>query len=335
MRQHGTRLNLVGSPADTEAEVALDPPRIVIIGSGVVGTATGTGFAAHGFDVTFCDVSLDRIALLRRGGFHAIDAVELTDTVADAYLLSVPTPTAAGRVDLSYLEMAVRTLGTTLAEHPGKPLVVVRSTVPPGTTQRRVIPWLQEVSGKRAGTDFLVGMNPEFLRAATAAEDFAHPRVVVLGSLDAGSDAALRNLYRPWAAVPTISTDLVTAEATKYVANLFNAAKISFFNEMHTALDFVGADPAAAFRAVCLGAEGMWNPSYGTRGRAPYGGVCLPKDTVGFLGFATENEFAELLPMLLATIAVNDRLRAEGQPELPATQIAAPRDELSLTADEL
>jgi UDPglucose 6-dehydrogenase len=79
----------------------------------------------------------------------------------------------------------------------------------------------------------------------------------------------------------------------------------------------------------------MWNPAYGTRGLAPYGGVCLPKDTVGFLGFAAQRGFADSLPVLQATIAVNDRLRATGQPELPAVAVAEASDTVSLAADEL
>jgi UDPglucose 6-dehydrogenase len=78
----------------------------------------------------------------------------------------------------------------------------------------------------------------------------------------------------------------------------------------------------------------MWNPAYGTRGLAPFGGVCLPKDTVGFLGFAAQRGFADLLPVLQATIAVNDRLRANGKPELPAI-VGADAIETVPLADEL
>ena len=313
-----------------------EQPRVVVIGSGVVGTATGLGLAANGAQVTFCDVSLDRIAVLRRRGLATVDAIELARRQFDAYLISVPTPTVDWQVDLSFLVEATATVGAALRSHPGKPLVVVRSTVPPGSTERTVIPLLEESSGLRAGLDFSVAMNPEFLRAATAEDDFAHPRVIVIGALDDESDAAMRRLYRAWADVPTMSMDLVTAESTKYVSNLFNAAKISFFNEMHSALERIGADATAAFGAVRMGAEGMWNPKYGTRGKAPYGGVCLPKDTAGFLGFAATNGFADLMQVLRATIAVNDRLRDEGTPEAdftPASRRAG--EDLVLSAEEL
>ena len=107
-------------------------------------------------------------------------------------------------------------------------------------------------------------------------------------------------------------TTLRTAEATKYVANLFNATKISFFNEMHRVLSAVGVDPCVAAGAASLGAEGLWNPRYGTRGGAAFDGACLPKDAAGFLGFAEAMGLGELMPVLRAVIRVNEEIAAEG-----------------------
>jgi UDPglucose 6-dehydrogenase len=204
--------------------------------------------------------------------------------------------------------------------------VVVRSTVPPGTTEDIVIPTLESESGRFAGEDFGVCMNPEFLRAATAPEDFMHPRVIVIGALDDRSERALRAIYDSWPAVPIVATSLRTAEAAKYVANLFSATKISFFNEMLRILTAVGVDTAAAFEGAVLGGTGFWDQRYGTRCGAPYGGACLPKDTAAFLGFAEELGFGRLMPILRATIQINEEMAVTSQPTLgPADRLATPR----------
>lgn len=284
---------------------------VVVVGSGVVGTATGRGLAANGVGVTFCDTSADRRTLLREQGLDACSDTELASHRPDAYLISVPTPTLDGRVDLSYIESAMRTVGDAIGGRDDWCCVVIRSTVPPGTTEALLRPLLEAHSGKLSGWHFGLAMNPEFLRAATALEDFVTPRVIVIGALDERSDEAVRRLYVPWGDVPKYSMDLRTAEATKYVSNLFNATKISFFNEMHRVLRRIGADDEVAFAAVAEGAEGMWNPRYGTRGGFPYGGVCLPKDTVGFESFA--RDLGEQMPLLSATIQVNEQMVALGE----------------------
>ena len=282
----------------------------------MVGTATGLGLGERGHSVVFCDIVPERVALLRERGFAAICPEALPTVKADVYLISVPTPTVEGQVDLAYLAAASEALGESLAAHPGLPLVAVRSTVPPGTTETVVIPALERSSGRSAAEDFGVCMNPEFLRAATAREDFLQPKVIVIGALDENSDRALRALYAPWSDVPTVSMSIRTAEATKYVANLFNATKISFFNEMHRVLSALGADADVAATTAARGAEGLTNPLYGTRGGAPYGGVCLPKDTRGFLGHADGLGLGDLVPLLRATIQINEELMAGGREPL-------------------
>jgi len=298
------------------------PGTVAVIGSGVVGTATGRGFGTAGHRVIFCDVDRGRVEHLRSQGLAAVCCPDLSlaEPEVDAYLISVPTPTVHGRVELSCVRDAASSVGRALWNHPGWPVVVVRSTVPPGTTEEVVIPILQGVSGGEPGRDFGVCVNPEFLRARTADADFLDPRVIVIGALDTRSDLVLRGLYAPWADTPVVSTSIRTAEATKYVANLFNATKISFFNEMHGLLAELGADPDIAARAASLGAEGMWNPAYGTLGGAPFGGACLPKDTLGFLGKIEEEGLASLAPILRAVVEVNDQLARTAMPldEAPA-----------------
>src|SRR5437588_308874 len=194
------RYRWLGAPVrqrkdDVKRSREMRPRRVAIVGSGVVGTATGAGFAAKGHEVVFCDVSVDRVTTLRRRGFHAVEAGDLPGVRPDAYLLSVPTPTNdGGRTDLSFVAEAVRSIGNALHEHPGWPVVVVRSTVPPGTTEDVVLPSLEAASGRKAGTDFGLCVNPEFLRAASAPEDFLHPHVIVIGAFDQRSLNLLRAL---------------------------------------------------------------------------------------------------------------------------------------------
>jgi UDPglucose 6-dehydrogenase len=295
---------------------------VVIVGSGVVGTATGQGLQAKGHRVVFCDVAPERVALLRERGFNAIHADDLAGPEPDVYLISVPTPTIDGGVDRSYVRSASEAVGRAIEAHRGWPLVVVRSTVPPGTTEEMVIPVLESASFRHAGEDFGVCMNPEFLRAASALEDFENPKVIVIGALDGRSERALRGIYAQWPDVPVVATSLRTAEATKYVANLFNATKISFFNEMHRALLALGADPDVAFQATARAAEGLWNPTYGTHGGAPYAGVCLPKDTVGFLSFAEGLGIGDLLPILRAVVRTNEEMKAWAEEASPSAHEA-------------
>src|SRR5436190_22172692 len=159
---------------------------VAIVGSGVVGTATGQGLSAAGHRVVFCDVDEERLALLRSRGFMSMHCRELPleEPAVDAYLISVPSPTVLGHVDLAYLLDAAAAVGCAVGQQEGWPVVVVRSTVPPGTIEEVVIPALEEASGRVAGRDFGVCANPEFLRAKSAEADFASPRVIVIGSLD-------------------------------------------------------------------------------------------------------------------------------------------------------
>ncbi len=284
---------------------------VAIVGAGVVGMATGFGLASRGHRVVFVDVSSERIQLLRQRGHEAVPVDQLSNAGCDVFLVSVPTPTVRGEVDLAVVRHATAAVGQAMAASAGWPVFVLRSTVPPGTTEELVIPILERVTGGSTARDFGVCMNPEFLRAASAEQDFLAPRVIVVGGNDQRSRDALIGVYASWNDVPLIEMNLRTAEGTKYVANLFNAAKISFFNEMGRVLRAFGADPDVAFAAVVYGAEGLWNPTYGTRWGTPFGGMCLPKDASGFLGFLTAMGMEEMVPMLKATITVNEETAKE------------------------
>jgi len=182
---------------------------------------------------------------------------------------------------------------------------VVRSTVPPTSTEQRLTPILERASGKRAGTGFGVAMNPEFLRQVSSEQDFARPWITVLGTADRRTAELLDTLYAPFGALIVRCTP-TEAEMIKYVNNVYNAVKISYFNEIHEICQRLGVDSNLVSATVARSAESMWNPLYGTRGGVPYGGACLPKDTTAFMQFAREHGFEHL--MLEATMAVNDRL---------------------------
>ena len=160
-------------------------------------------------------------------------------------------------------------------------------------------------------------MNPEFLRQVSSEQDFARPWITVLGSSDGDTAALLDAIYQPFGALIVRCTP-TEAEMIKYVNNVYNAVKISYFNEVHAICEQLGVDSSLVGAAVARSAESMWNPLYGTRGGVPYGGACLPKDTVAFMQFAREHGFEHLV--LEATIAANERL-AERIPAVAAPHL--------------
>jgi UDPglucose 6-dehydrogenase len=280
--------------------------RILIVGSGVVGQATGKGFAKKGHIVSYVDINPETIAALRGQGLSAMTASEVDWNDVDIVMLAVPTPSVDGKVVLDYIEAAALDVGRGLGSTDSYVTVVVRSTVPPTTTADRIAPILERAAGKRAGRDFGVAMNPEFLRQASSEQDFARPWITVIGSSDRRTAEILDELYAPFGALIVRCTP-TEAEMIKYVNNIYNAVKISYFNEVHAICTQLGIDSNLVGAAVARSAESMWNPLYGTRGGVPYGGACLPKDTAAFMGFVREQGWEHL--MLEATIAVNGRLQ--------------------------
>jgi len=295
--------------------------RIVVVGAGVVGLATGDGFATHGLDVSFVDISETRVRELRRGGRNASTSIEL-DSRDSAIFLVLPTPNVGNAWDLGAIEAASRSVGNALRDAPGHHTVIVRSTTPPGTADGVVRPILEECSGQRLGDGYRLASNPEFLRAVSAHDDFLNPWMTVVGSPDTATRKALRRLYEPFGGEFRAFEDYRSAELIKCAHNLFNATKISFWNEMWRVAEHIGIDADEVAETVAISAEGSFSPSYGIRGGTPYGGACLPKDTRGFLGFGAVTGLD--LPLLAATIQVNEML---GEPEpgnVPVPEITAP-----------
>jgi UDPglucose 6-dehydrogenase len=287
---------------------------IFIVGSGLVGQATGKGLVAKGFKVTFIDVRPELVSQLRQQGYEAFGVSELKKPDADIFMLSVPTYSLKPSINgLDFVKEAATGVGRWLSKVNKYCLVVVRSTVLPGTTEEVIIPILEGYSGKSAGRDFGICVNPDYLRERCAEEDFSNPWIVVIGELDKNSGNLLQELYY-WVNCPIYRVPIKEAEIQKFIHNLCNAAKISFFNEMRLACRQLGLDCEKIFPLVAQSAEAIWNPLYGTRDLGPFGGSCLPKDTIAFLSWAKEQGMETLL--VEAILRVNQALVTHLEPAL-------------------
>lgn len=306
--------------------------RVSVIGTGYVGLVTGAGLAEKGHHVTCVDSDARKIAQIRRGvppffepGLEALlqrnsARLEATTDLAravcesDLSLIAVGTPLADGQIDLSAVRMASRQIGSVLRNKATYHVVVVKSTVVPGTTERVVLPLLEEASGKQAGVHFGVGTNPEFLTEGEAVQDFLHPDRLVLGALDPPSLAALEELYAGFVGVEGVRTTPRTAEMIKYTANCLLAAAISFSNEIANLCAALGGiDVAEVMRGVHASKYLTVTPSEGQRLRPEleaflwagcgFGGSCLPKDLEALI--AHGKQAGQPMALLRAVVEVN------------------------------
>ena len=294
--------------------------RISIIGTGYVGTVTGACFAQLGNDVTCVDIDPKRIESMNKGvppiyeegleqllKMHAGKSLKATldydeaITNTDISFICVPTPTdESGKIDLRFIREASKSIGQRLKNKKSYHVVVVKSTVVPRTTQSVVTPILEEYSGKKAGKDFGVGMNPEFLREGKAVYDFQHPDRIVIGGDDPKAQAVIRELYADYAC-PILMVDTKTAEMIKYVSNSFLATKISFSNEVGNICKGLGIDTYKVMEGV--GLDARISPFFLNSGLG-FGGSCFPKDVKALIGKASEINYE---PILLKTVLkVND-----------------------------
>lgn len=287
---------------------------ITIMGAGVVGTATGRGLARHGHAVTFVDIDPDRIDALRRAGHAASTTIDLGNEPAIVFL-TLPTPNDGYRWNLDFIKTGARAVGAALRNSRALHTVVVRSTVPPGTCDEVVGPLLEEASGLVVNEGFALASNPEFLRARSAHEDFLNPRMTVIASRSPRTLERLDDLLRPFGGEVRRYSEPKTAELIKCTHNLFNATKISFWNELWQVSERLGLDAAAVADTVARSSEASYNTEYGISGGTPYGGACLPKDTKGFLGFAAALGLE--VPMAAATDQVNEHMLALATAAVP------------------
>jgi GDP-mannose 6-dehydrogenase len=246
----------------------------------------------------------ERLGAARAAG--RLSATTAADRVAqdsDVSLVCVGTPSRRnGSLDLDHLVRAAESVGRSLGAAGRYHVVAVRSTVLPGTLDEVIVPALEAASGKRAGADFGVCVNPEFLREGEAVRDFESPPFTLIGEGDERAGDVVAALYEGMS-VPLIRTRVRVAEAVKYVSNAFHALKISFANEVGVLLDSLGVDPFPVLEIFKQDTRLNISGAYLRPGYA-FGGSCLPKDLRAALHAARSHDLD--LPVLGAILPGNE-----------------------------
>lgn len=303
--------------------------RISIFGLGYVGTVTAGCFASEGHKVVAVDPIQDKVNLINEGRSPIIEAQigeivaarvsdgglrATTDAIGavrdtDLSIVCVGTPSQAnGNLDLRYIRRISEQIGQALKDKAARHVVVIRSTVLPGTMRSVVIPILEEYSGKKAGTDFGVCHNPEFLREGSAVKDFNAPPKTVIGEVDRASGDVLAQLYSKLDA-PLIRTNLETAEMVKYVDNSWHALKVGFANEIGSLCKSLSIDGHEVMKIFCQDKKLNISPAYLMPGFA-FGGSCLPKD-LRALNYAAKTHDLTL-PIMSSILPSNELQIARG-----------------------
>jgi GDP-mannose 6-dehydrogenase len=297
--------------------------RISVMGLGYVGAVSAACLAKQGHEVIGVDPERAKVDLINAGrtpiierdlgdimaGEVAAGRLRATSDVAaavqhtDLVFVCVGTPGLPnGGIDLKYMRRVCEQIGQALRGHAGAPTIVIRSTMLPGTMREVVIPTLESSSGKRAGAEFGVCINPEFLRESTAVHDYFNPPKTVIGELNRASGDLLASLYSQVSA-PLIRTDVETAEMVKYADNCWHAVKVGFANEIGNICKAVDVDSHRVMDIFCQDTKLNLSPYYLKPGFA-FGGSCLPKDLRALLHKAKTLDVA--LPILNAVLPSNE-----------------------------
>ncbi len=270
--------------------------KISYIGSGYVGQVNAVGAAHYNHDVILVDIDQTKIDSINKG-IPTIFEKDLNEMMNDLVLskkklnatmdlksavlnteisfICVGTPDKGGMIDLSYIHEVAKEIGEALKEKENFHIVVVKSTVVPGTTLNQVKPLVEMYSGKKAGIGFGIAMNPEFLREGVAVDDSINPDSIVIGSQNEKTRKILREVYA-WAPEEKFTyVGINAAEAIKYAKNSFLAMKITFANEWANFCDQIGIDAKEVLGAI--GADKRISPMF-LRNGPGYGGSCFPKD---------------------------------------------------------
>jgi GDP-mannose 6-dehydrogenase len=298
--------------------------RVAVFGLGYVGCVSAACLARDGHVVMGVDVSapkVDAVAagrspliepglndligeMVRAGRLRATSDSRMAVHQSEVSLICVGTPgNGNGRLDLQFVQNVCQQIGAALATHEAYHVVVVRSTVLPGTVEDILIPLLEGASGRVAGKDFGVCMNPEFLREGTALQDYYAPSHVIIGELDQASGDRVACLYRALDAQMR-RTSIRTAELLKYVNNAFHAVKVVFANEVGAMCKAHGIDGQELMELFCEDRRLNISPAYLKPGFA-FGGSCLPKDLRALLYRAKERDLE--CPMLGAALLSNQQ----------------------------
>ncbi|MGA7928920.1 MAG: UDP-glucose/GDP-mannose dehydrogenase family protein [Candidatus Sulfotelmatobacter sp.] len=295
---------------------------ISVFGLGYVGSVSAACFASMGHHVIGVDVNPAKVEMVERGrspiieggmnelvaeGYRACRLHATTDSTAavlqsDVSFVCVGTPSLRnGKLDLSHIEKVAREIAAALKQKKSAHTFVLRSTVLPGTVESIVLPVLEQVSGRRAGTDFTVVYNPEFMREGSAVADFLQPPYTILGAQDPSHLDPLRELYEQTPG-KVFETSIAVAEMVKYFSNAFHAVKVVFANEIGTLCKHLDVDAQAVTEIFTSDARLNISPAYLSPGFA-FGGSCLPKDVRALTYKAKELDLK--LPMLESLLPSN------------------------------
>ncbi len=303
--------------------------RISVFGLGYVGCVSAACLAREGHTVIGVDVNPLKIERINAGHSPIIEPglseiiAEMTGSgqlratldgnaavqESDVSIICVGTPSNEnGSLNLHYLQNVCREIGQGVAQKSDYHVVVVRSTVLPGTVQGNLVPILEKFSEKRAGASFGVCMNPEFLREGSALKDYYSPSHVVIGELDERSGDPIAQLYTNVDA-PIVRTNIPTAEMVKYADNAFHALKVVFANEIGNICKVHGVDGQSVMEIFCQDQRLNLSPYYLRPGFA-FGGSCLPKDVRALLYRAKERDVE--CPTLNAILPSNQHQTQRG-----------------------
>jgi GDP-mannose 6-dehydrogenase len=295
---------------------------ISVFGLGYVGCVSAACFAKEGHRVIGVDVSESKVSLINRGlativeesigelvaemvgAGHLMATTDVERAVLDSAisLVCVGTPSQTnGALDLSYVTRVCEQIGEVLKGKPSRHVIVIRSTVLPGTIHQVVIPAIERSSGLQAGRDFGVCSNPEFLREGTSIRDFRDPPFTLIGADDPESGRAVQQLYAGIDA-PIRLTDVRVAEMVKYACNSFHGLKVAFANEIGNICKGLDVDSHEVMRIFCEDRKLNISSAYLRPGFA-FGGSCLPKDLRAITYRARLLDLEA--PVLSATLASN------------------------------
>ncbi|HEC26066.1 MAG TPA: UDP-glucose/GDP-mannose dehydrogenase family protein [Gammaproteobacteria bacterium] len=304
--------------------------KVAVVGTGYVGLVSGVCLAETGHEVLCVDNDLGKVEKINSGvspiyekgldellqknigtRLKASSDLAAAVTESDISLIAVGTPFDGNEIDLKYIRQVSAEIGEALKEVNSYHVVVVKSTVVPGTTDSVVLPILERYSGKKAGKDFGVGMNPEFLREGAAIEDFMCPDRIVVGGIDENTRDVLAKVYAPFTDVDVLRTNNKTAEMIKYTANSLLATLISFSNEIGNLCAAVGGiDALEVMGGVHLDKRVSPILENGERVKpilttyleagCGFGGSCFPKDVKALISHGkTVGRSMELLSSVI------------------------------------
>jgi GDP-mannose 6-dehydrogenase len=332
MTLHGDAANTASTTAarhawlhDTDGDEIVAPAtprRISIFGLGYVGAVSLACLARDGHAMTGVDIDEAKLEMLRRGqapivetGIQELtrsvmrgDKVAVTNSVRDAILATdvsfvcVGTPARSnGNQNLDAITRVAEQIGAVLAEKSTHHVIVVRSTVKPGTVEEVIQPAIEAASGLKAGVDFSLCFQPEFLREGTSIHDYDHPPLTVVGASDRHGVAALRGIFGH---LPCefVYTSIRTAEMLKYACNVFHALKVTFANEIGRICQATSVDPHEVMKLLCMDRQLNISPAYLRPGFA-FGGSCLPKDLKALVYMAKSTDVE--VPMLASIMSSN------------------------------